>query len=210
MSSTQGTKPTDHDILDLHAAMFGDFLDWAGTTRRDDRGPGGRVAVSWADVRIQLRNLALDLAAWVGDPATMDTADVANVIADAHHRFQLIHPFKDTDGRTGRVLDHYILWVTFGLHADSLETSPSIEFFPTESHENEYYEGLLEADLDRPERQSLLPRATLGTIRRHLAQAGLPAADLRVAPVHEEGLEPPRLAAPEPKSGWHVSRCREM
>jgi len=31
----------------------------------------------------------------------MDTADVANVIADAHHRFQWIHPFKDTNGRTG-------------------------------------------------------------------------------------------------------------
>ena len=28
--------------------------------------------------------------------------------------------------------------------------------------------------------------------------------------VHQEGLEPPRLAAPEPKSGWRVSRCREM
>jgi hypothetical protein len=28
--------------------------------------------------------------------------------------------------------------------------------------------------------------------------------------VHEEGLEPPRLAAPEPKSGWRVSSCREM
>ena len=28
--------------------------------------------------------------------------------------------------------------------------------------------------------------------------------------VHEEGLELPRLAAPEPKSGWHVSRCRQM
>ena len=56
-----GTKPTDHDILDLHGAMFGDFIEWAGTTRRDDRGPGGRVAVSWPDVRIQLRNLTLDL-----------------------------------------------------------------------------------------------------------------------------------------------------
>lgn len=84
--------------------------------------------------------------------ASRACADVANVIADAHHRFQLIHPFKDTNGRTGRVLDHYILWLTFELHADSLETSPSIEYFPTESHEHEYYEGLLEGDLDRPER----------------------------------------------------------
>ena len=72
-----GTKPTDHDILGLHGAMFGDFLEWAGTTRRDDRGPGGRIAVSWPHVRIQLRNLTLDLAVWVGDPAKMDTADVA-------------------------------------------------------------------------------------------------------------------------------------
>jgi hypothetical protein len=147
-----GSKPTDHDVLDLHRVMFGDFLEWAGTTRRDDRGPGGRVSLSWPDVRLQLRNLGLDLAAWIGDTATMDTEALANVIADTHHRFQWIHPFPDTNGRTGRVLDHYILWVTFGLHSDALETSPVIEYFPSEHHEDEYYEGLLEADLDRPER----------------------------------------------------------
>ena len=55
-----GSTPTDHDILDLHRVMFSEFLDWAGTTRRDDRGPGGRVPVPWPDVRIQLRNLSLD------------------------------------------------------------------------------------------------------------------------------------------------------
>jgi fido (protein-threonine AMPylation protein) len=147
-----GSTPTDHDILELHRVMFSEFLDWAGTTRCDDRGPGGRVPVPWPDVRIQLRNLSLDLAAWIGDIATMDTEAVANVMADAHHRFQMIHPFRDTNGRTGRVLDHYVLWVTFGLRSDSLETAPSIEYFPTEHHEDEYYEGLLEADLHRPER----------------------------------------------------------
>ncbi len=147
-----GSKPTDHDILDLHRVMFDEFLEWAGTTRRDDRDPGGRVSVAWPDVRTQLRTLGLDLAPWIGDTTTMDTEAVANVIADVHHRFQWIHPFADTNGRTGRVLDHYILWVTFGLHSDSLETSPSIEDFPTERHEDEYYEGLLEADLYQPER----------------------------------------------------------
>jgi fido (protein-threonine AMPylation protein) len=96
-----GSKPIDHDILDLHRVMFGEFLEWAGTTRCDDRGPGGRVSVSWPDVRLQLRNLGLDLAAWIGDTATMDTEALANVIADTHHRFQWIHPFADTNGRKG-------------------------------------------------------------------------------------------------------------
>jgi hypothetical protein len=93
-----GRTPTDHDILNLHRVMFSEFLDWAGTTRCDDRGPGGRVPVPWPDVRLQLRNLSL------------------------------------------------------GLRSDSLETSPSIEYFPTEHHEDECYKGLLEADLHRPER----------------------------------------------------------
>ena len=67
-------------------------------------------------------SLSLDLAAWIGDAATMDTADVANVIADAH-RFQLIYPFQDTNGRTGRVLEHYILWVSVAQALSALNFS---------------------------------------------------------------------------------------
>ena len=68
------------------------------------------------------------------------------------HRFQWIHPFRDTNGRTGRVLDHYLLWVTFSLRGGNRATSPAIEYFPTEREETEYYEGLVEADLGRPAR----------------------------------------------------------
>ncbi len=146
------TSPTDHDIFDLHIAMFGDFLPWAGVTRLDDRGPGGKVPVSWSEVRVALRSFAGDLARWVVAVEPADLAKVASVMADAHHRFQWIHPFQDTNGRTGRVLDHYLLWVTFGLRGSSRETSPAIEYFPTEREENDYYEGLTEADLGRPER----------------------------------------------------------
>ena len=147
-----GKTPTDHDVLELHRIMFGHFLEWAGATRREDRGPAGIVSVPWPDVRVALRNLSNDMVVWVSDLTTTDTAGIAGVIADVHHRFQWIHPFRDTNGRTGRVLDHYLLWVTFGLRADSLETSPAIEYFPSDAHEDEYYEGLLEADLGRPER----------------------------------------------------------
>lgn len=144
--------PSDFDILDLHRAMFGEFLPWAGTTRQDDRGPGGKVPVPWHRVRLELRNLTDDLAAWVGALGAIDVEAMATVIADAHHRFEWVHPFQDTNGRTGRVLDHQLLWVTFELHGATLETSPTIEYFPTPDHEDAYYEGLAAADAGRPER----------------------------------------------------------
>ena len=146
------STPTDHDILDLHRAIFGDFLAWAGATRHEERGPGGNVPVPSHEVRGALRTLTLDLGAWVAALGVINTQAMAAVIADAHHRFQWIHPFHDTNGRTGRVLDHYLLWVTFDLHDATLETSPSIEYFPTTEHEDAYYEGLAEADNGKPDR----------------------------------------------------------
>ncbi len=50
------------------------------------------------------------------------------------------------------MIDHYLLWVSFELYADTLRTSPTIEYFPTTAHEDEYYDGLGEADLGRPDR----------------------------------------------------------
>lgn len=151
-ATSAGAAPSDYDLLDLHRAMFADFLAWAGTTRLEDRGPGGRVPVPFHQVRVELRTLADDLAARVAASIDGSVEAMAEVVADAHHRFQWIHPFHDTNGRTGRVVDHYLLWVTFDLHGETLETSPAIEYFPTESHEDEYYEGLREADEGSPAR----------------------------------------------------------
>jgi hypothetical protein len=144
---------SDRGILQLHAAMFAPLLDWAGQTRTKDVGPGGKVAVPFANVREELRKLADDFGvriASVGEDPSLE--ELADVVADTHHRFQLIHPFVDTNGRTGRVLDHFILWSCFGLASGSMETSPVIVYFPDADLENEYYEGLVEADLHRPAR----------------------------------------------------------
>lgn len=146
------SAPRDHDLLELHRAMFEEFLAWAGTTRLEDRGPGGNVPVPFHRVRAELRNFADDLSAWVAASGDGSVETMALVIADAHHRFQWIHPFHDTNGRTGRVVDHYLLWVTYGVHGDALQTSPTIEYFPTEQHEDEYYEGLREADAGSSQR----------------------------------------------------------
>ena len=144
---------SSRDVQDLHRAMFGDLLPWAGTLRRDDRGPSGKVPVPWYEVPVALRNFTDDLRVWVESlPQDPTLEQIAEIVADAHHKFQLIHPFQDTNGRTGRVLDLYLLWVTFGFKGESVASSPTIEPFPTEAEENEYYDGLQEADLDRPAR----------------------------------------------------------
>ncbi len=143
---------TDDVILDLHSAMFAPLLEWAGQTRTADVGPGGKVNVPFHRVREELRKLADDFGARfaaLGDDPTVE--EMAIVLADTHHRFQWIHPFTDTNGRTGRVLDHFVLWSSFGLVAGAM-TSPILAYFPDATRENEYYEGLLEADLYRPER----------------------------------------------------------
>lgn len=144
---------SDFAILEMHAAMFAPLLDWAGRPRTEDVGPGGKVEVPFTRVREELRKLADDFAAWLnaaGQDPTLE--DLANLLADTHHRFQWVHPFLDTNGRTGRVLDHFILWSSFGLASGSLETSPVLVYFPDETQSDEYYEGLVEADLQRPMR----------------------------------------------------------
>lgn len=147
--------PTDADILDIHKGMFGEVFDWAGRPRTDARGPGGIERVPAHEVRVELRKLADDLRAWVagdrerGEP---DLGAISRVIADAHHRFQWIHPFPDTNGRTGRVFDHGLLWATYALSGETPENSPAIEYFPDAAAEDDYFDGLEEADLGRPER----------------------------------------------------------
>jgi len=135
-----GSTPSDFDVLELHGTMYGDLLSWAGKTRTAELGPSGKVWVPWHNVRTELRKYADDVRAWVDAvPAQTPAVVLAEIVADAHHRFQWIHPFQDTNGRTGRVLDTYLLWATFGLAGPDVLSSVAIEPFPTEEAEHEYY-----------------------------------------------------------------------
>lgn len=145
-----GLCPSDLDIYELHRVMFEPIFAWAGQPRTEERGPGGIVNVSWPYVRSELRqrfdNLAARTAYLVPAIEDVDVSSAAEVVAQAHHDFQYVHPFLDTNGRTGRVLDHYILWVTLGLRSNTFETLPVLEYFPNDDLEDEYFDGLAEAD----------------------------------------------------------------
>jgi fido (protein-threonine AMPylation protein) len=146
-----GRELDDAVVLDLHRAMFAPLFTWAGTPRTDAFGPGGIEHVPHIEIRVELRKLAGDFAAWnAAIHAGSPLSEVATAIADLHHRVQWIHPFQDTNGRTGRVLDHFVLWSCFGLRSTAPETSPVIEYFPDAEAQTRYFQGLQEADNYRP------------------------------------------------------------
>jgi L-rhamnose isomerase len=53
--------PDDYSIYTLHRVMFEPIYDWAGQTRKTDRGPGGIVHVPWMQVRLEMRGFAENL-----------------------------------------------------------------------------------------------------------------------------------------------------
>lgn len=136
----------DTDVLDLHHAAFAHLYDWAGQIRRTEAGPGGIVHVRSYEVRTKLRELQHDFAAWYDAlPDAWELTHAAELLARTHHNFEFIHPFPDTNGRTGRLLDHYVLWVCLGAVGETLEDSPQIVHLPDQHAVGDYFEALHEA-----------------------------------------------------------------
>ncbi|MFN8509547.1 MAG: Fic family protein [Deinococcaceae bacterium] len=105
--------------------------------------------MSHIHVRSTLRDMFRDFNERKTALNDISLEEIARLVAWFHHRFQWIHPFNDTNGRTGRILDLLVIWVTFGLIESSFEESAQILYFPTDRHKTEYYEGLREADGSR-------------------------------------------------------------
>jgi hypothetical protein len=50
------------------------------------------------------------------------------------------------------VLDHYLLWATFGAVGPDVQASPALLYFPDEAARNAYFAGLTAADNRRNEK----------------------------------------------------------
>lgn len=140
--------PDEYDLLALHREMFSEIFEWAGETRQTETVPG----VYPYEIRLELHKLFEDLKERLRHAGSDPTLKVvAEIVADVHRRFEWIHPFRDTNGRIGRVFDPYVLWYVFDMGpnlaaGENLGSAPILEYFPDEATEERYFDALRAGD----------------------------------------------------------------
>ena len=98
------------------------FPDWAGRFRDVNVQVGSHTPPPYYEVPIHMRQYCDDLSARLLHLNQESVANCAELLAWADGRFQWIHPFKDFNGRIGRVLLAALLY-KIGL--PHIETAPS-------------------------------------------------------------------------------------
>lgn len=90
-------------ISNIHHQLAGElFPDWGGQFRKTDVQVGSHLPPPAHDVMVQVKNFCLDLEERQRHLA--DVQSIAELLAWVDWRFQWIHPFKDFNGRVGRIL----------------------------------------------------------------------------------------------------------
>jgi fido (protein-threonine AMPylation protein) len=129
-------------LCQRHARLAGHlFPDWAGRFRDVNVQVGGHIPPPYYEVPIHIRQFCDDLAERLRhDPGT-SVRSAAEFLAWADWRFQWVHPFKDFNGRIGRVLLAALLYRL---------RLPHVEMAPSESVQRaEYLNALRDADTGR-------------------------------------------------------------
>ncbi|MDH5740826.1 MAG: Fic family protein, partial [Nitrospira sp.] len=117
------------------------FPDWAGRFRDVNVQVGAHVPPPFYEVPIHMRQFCDDLAERLRHDPGVSVRSAADFLAWADWRFQWIHPFKDFNGRIGRVLLAGLLY-KLGL--------PHVEMAPLEPvRRSEYLHALRAADTGR-------------------------------------------------------------
>ena len=103
------------------------FPDWAGRFRDVNVQVGSHTPPSFYEVPIHMRQFCDDLSARLLHLNQESVANCAELLAWADWRFQWIHPFKDFNGRIGRVLLGRVLLgaLLYKLALPHVETAPT-------------------------------------------------------------------------------------
>lgn len=134
--SPEDIRITPEWICDLHRSIAGElFPEWAGCFRVTDVQVGTHLPPPAHEVAVHIKNFCLDLEERLCH--LHDAASIAALLAWVDWRFQWIHPFKDFNGRSGR-----ILLVALSYKLDLPPVDPAAD----ESGKTEYFNALRAAD----------------------------------------------------------------
>lgn len=124
-------------LQSVHRRIAGElFPDWAGHWRNTEVQVGTHFPPPPHDVPMHVRNFCLDLGERLRHLG--DAQALAELLAWVDWRFQWIHPFKDFNGRVGRIL-LVALAYKLGL--------PPVDPAETEDRRQNYFDALRAADV---------------------------------------------------------------
>jgi len=87
-------------LRDLHRAMFGQVWNWAGQFRQRET----NIGIDPTHIAVAVRTLVDDVAWWID----AETYAIDEIAVRFHHRLVAIHPFRNGEGRHGRVAADYL------------------------------------------------------------------------------------------------------
>lgn len=129
------TIPRPDWICAIHRRIAGElFPDWAGRFRATDVQVGTHLPPPAYEVPVQVKNFCLDLDERLRHLSGAES--IAELLAWVDWRFQWIHPFKDFNGRVGRIL---LVALAFKLGLPPLDPA-------AESDKTAYFAALRAAD----------------------------------------------------------------
>lgn len=98
---TTTTLLDDKYLRDLHRSMFNEVWDWAGQYRTRQT----NIGIEPPQIAVAVRLLVQDARSWV-DHATYPDDEIG---VRFHHRLVAIHPFRNGNGRHGRIAADYLM-----------------------------------------------------------------------------------------------------
>ncbi|MDO9371809.1 MAG: Fic family protein [Gammaproteobacteria bacterium] len=131
---------TADDICELHKVWLGEIYEWAGRYRQVNVSKDEFPFAAAAQVPPLMEQFERDVLARHTPCNSRDRADVVCALAETHVELVLIHPFRDGNGRVGRILS-ILMALQAGL--------PLLDFGLIAAEKKQVYFAAVQAGLDR-------------------------------------------------------------
>jgi len=105
----EGHRFDEEDVRHLHRLFLGPVFEWAGTYRRVDISSPGIRYCHAAYIGDNMKAFSKRLAALTPFSEGMGKEEVVKRLAEIHAELIVIHPFRDGNGRTTRLLCDLLL-----------------------------------------------------------------------------------------------------